>query len=257
MTMSFEAPQVGLSARAHALALRMLSGAGAASVDAYRLGECLEFVAHGMTSAGELVLAASPVGELSRLADAQPAEVRLDIVKHTPDPSVSLVAASLHMLGSMTWVESVEGELPERVASLAAIPGVRLAVVEIERAVLHDMAGASVIDTGAPPAVGPALDEQDAFRAVARQGQSALKDLCWAVMVDAVPGEVASKAALPNLCAHTVDSVYCVDVDALGITLMLVGRHETLIAHAAFATPAISQAALERRVDELVRGARI
>ncbi len=117
--MSFEAPQVGLSARAYALALRMLSGAGAASVDAYRLGECLEFVAHGMTSAGELVLAASPVAELSRLADAQPAEVRLDIVKHTPDPSVSLVAASLHVLGSMTWVESVEGELPERVASLA------------------------------------------------------------------------------------------------------------------------------------------
>ena len=35
--------------------------------------------------------------ELSRLADAQPAEVRLDIVKHTPDPSVSLVAAKYWM----------------------------------------------------------------------------------------------------------------------------------------------------------------
>ena len=46
--------------------------------------------------------------------------------------------------------------------------------------------------------------------------------------------------------------MFCVDVDPTGITVMLVGRHETLIAYARFATPATSHLELTAQVDRLM-----
>ena len=47
MTTSYEHHSVAAEPRAVSLALRMLQGAGAASLYAYRLDESIEFLAHG------------------------------------------------------------------------------------------------------------------------------------------------------------------------------------------------------------------
>ncbi|NHB85588.1 hypothetical protein G7085_15955 [Tessaracoccus sp. HDW20] len=95
------------------------------------------------------------------------------------------------------------------------------------------MHGATVID---PTDLfrEPRLDDHAGYTAVASHDQAALSDLCWAVMVGAVPGEVVSKGPLPGVCAHTAERVHCVDVDPYGVTLMLAGAEETLIVFAAF-----------------------
>ncbi|MFT3889504.1 MAG: hypothetical protein QM713_15270 [Arachnia sp.] len=261
MTTSYECNSVAADPRAVSLALRMLHGAGAAALYAYRLDESIEFLAHGLLPNGSLVVAAAPEGMLGTLAPGFEVEVRMDVLKQTPDPAVSIVAASAHLLGSLSWAARKEtanlvaaGTLPELVEATLSLPGARLGFVEVERLVLHDLAGATVIPLDAltrPFAV--IEDEHAAFGAVARYDQEALKDLCWAVMVDAVPGMVVSKGPLPHVCEHTADKVFCVDVDPNGVTVMIVGREETVLVHASFDEPATSQTELEDRVSRLMK----
>lgn len=259
MSMSFEAPHVEISERVRALARRMLGGAAAASIDAYRTGEQLACVAHCVTDDGALLVAAVPTGELALMAPGVGVDVRLDAIKHTPDPSISLVAASIHLLGVLSWVDDVTLEsrraegLPPLVGALLDSPGARLGVIDMERAVLHDMTGATAFGPEILQIVpGPQQDGYLGFELVAAYGQDVLKDLCWAVLVDEVPGEAVTKGPLPGVCAHTADRVYCVDVDPLGVTLMLVGQGETVVAFAAFGEPADSDDAMVRAVCELM-----
>lgn len=241
MTLSSDASQTTqIVGRESALARRLLGGAGAASLDAYRLTETLQCVAHGMTEDGVLVIAARPEG---LLAQAVTADIRLDVVKQAPDPLISIVGCSLHLLGGLTWADGdLLADLPAAVADMLEFPGVRIGVIDIDRAVLHDLTGATPL-----PAdelfYEPSLvdDEYAGYEIVASQGQGVLKDLCWAVMVGEVPGIVVSKAPLRAACSHTRGQVFCVDVDAGGVTLMLVGRDETLIVYAAYHGPAMSQ----------------
>ena len=261
MTTSYEHHSVAAEPRAVSLALRMLQGAGAASLYAYRLDESIEFLAHGLLADGSLVVAAAPEGMLGTLAPGFEVEVRMDIVKKTPDPSVAIVAGSTHLLGSLGWVGRREmatlassGELPPLVEATLALPGARLGFVEVEKVVLHDLSGATVVPLDAlsrPFAVVD--DEHAAFDAIARYDQAALKDLCWAVMVERVPGVVVSKGPLPNVCDHTADRVFCVDVDPNGVTVMLVSRQETLVVHPSFDAPAASQGELEDKIARLVK----
>lgn len=260
MTLSFEAPKTELAGRAEALARRLLSGAGAASLDAYRLGECLPFVAHGMTADGALIVAAQPGGPLGEAVEGEPIRVRLDVVKQAPDPGVAITSASIHVLGELSWAgaDDVEalGGLPSMVDAMAGVTGARVGVLKPERVVLHDLTGATVIEA-AELFFEPAgeLDEYSAYERVAGLEQQTLKDLCWAVMVDATPGLVFSKPAPPSVCSHTADRVFCSDVDGRGMTLMVVGREETLLAYVAFATPAATLDELDERLDELMGSA--
>lgn len=241
MTLSSDASVTGrIVGREGALARRLLRGVGAASLDAYRLCETLEFVAHGVTEDGVLVVAGRPDGLLAQAASA---DVRLDVVKRAPDPLISIVGSSLHLLGSLTWVDAAEvSGVPTNVAELLELPGARLGVIDIDRAVLHDLTGATALGRGdlfyQPSLV---VDEYAGYEVVAGQGQGVLKDLCWAVMVGEVPGIVVTKAPLRAACSHTRDQVFCVDVDSSGVTLMLVGGQETLIVYAAYPAPALSQ----------------
>ena len=77
--------------------------------------------------------------------------------------------------------------------------------------------------------------------------------ICWAVMVERVPGVVVNKGPLPHVCDHTADRVFCVDVDPNGVTVMLVGRQETLVVHASFDAPAASQGELEDKIARLMK----
>lgn len=264
MTMSFDAPTSVVSdERAGSLARRMLGGAAAASLYAYRLDESITFLAHGMTTEGVLVVAGVPEGMLRVASPGFGIDVRMDLVKQSPDPSVSLVAASVHLLGQLSWAAPAEveaqlagGTLPELVEAMMDVPGARLGFVDVERVLLHDMNGATVIAPEALSYAPPVIeDELAAFDAIAAYSQSALKDLCWAVMVGSVRGQVVSKPPLPGICPHTADSVFCVDVDPAGVTVMFVGRAETLVVHACFDAPATTQSQLPSRVSAMMRAA--
>lgn len=243
-----------LPQRTGSLARRLLGGAGAAALDAYRLGVCLPLVAHGITAAGELVIAAPRSGRLGAEAET---DVRLDVVRHTGDPRLTVIASSIHLLGSLTWVDDQaaacrEG-LPERVAELLALPGMGLAVIAVKRAVLHDMHGATVIDP-AQIFPEPQLDDHAGYDAVASVALPALKDLCAAVTLGLIPGEVVTKAALPGGCAETAARVHCVDVDRFGVTLMLAGTEETVLVFAEFPG---GGATVQDRVADLLAGVRV
>ena len=246
--------------RARSLVMRMLAGAAAASLYAYRMDEALETVAHGLTPDGSLVVAAAPTDLLSTVPAGFAVDVRLDLIKQSPDPMVSLVAASTHLLGTLVWAQRAEtvahieaGTLPPLVETMLTVPGARLGFVEVEKMVLHDLTGATPIPLEALEGPAPLIeDPYAAFDLVARNDNTTLKDLCWAVMVGTVPGFAIQKAPLPHVCSHTADQVFCVDVDPTGITVMLVGRHETLIAYARFATPATSHLELTAQVDRLM-----
>lgn len=264
MTMSFEAPPTVVSdERAGSLARRMLGGSAAASLYAYRDDESLPFVAHGIATDGTLVVAAVPERMLAAVAPGFAVDVRMDLIKQSPDPSISLVAASLHLLGTLTWATPAEasdrvagGGLPSLVEAALEAPGARLGFIDVERALLHDLDGATVIPHDemyyAPPVIE---DEYATFGALVSHGQTGLKDLCWAVMVGEVPGQVVAKPPLPMMCPHTADTVLCVDVDTTGVTVMFVGRSETLVVNACFGGVATSQADAEARVARLMRDA--
>lgn len=247
--------------RAHSLAHRMVAGSAAATMIAYRLGEALELVAHGFARDGALVIAAVPVALLASTPAGHPIDVRMDLVKQSPDPVVSLIAASAHLLATLTWASPeetrarrIEG-LPAPVDAMLAAPGARLGFLEADRVALHDLAGASTISLGdCPPPV--IADGHAAFELIARHDDESLKDLCWSVLVGSTPGIATSRPPLPHQCHHTTDRVFCLDVDPHGVTVMLVGHHETLTVFAAFDRPAQHEADLAPLVASLFAGVR-
>lgn len=263
MSMSYETPAAAAcDDRVRSLARRMLSGAAAASLVAYRHGVGVDAVAHGLLDDGTLVVSAVPEHPLDAVAPGDPIDVRLDLVKQSPDPTVSLVAASAHLLGTLAWATGAEamalraaGRLPLMVEAMLTAPGARLGFVDVGRLVLHDLTGATVVPFDSLVDEEQPLDAYGAFAAVAGLDTATLKDLCWAVMVEAIPGIATSKGPLPGVCSHTADRVFCVDVAPTGLTLMLVGRHETLTVFARFERPAASDADLVAQVARLVERA--
>lgn len=260
MTMSDEASRTQASPRAQALACRVLGGAGSASLLAYRLAETLPFVAHGMAADGSVVIAARPEGMVAAVAPGFAVDVRMDIVLNSPDPTVTIVAASVHLLGALTWAGDAETErlrhtgLPSLVADLLELPGMRLGVVDVQHAVLHDLDGATVVDLD-ELAPQPAADQLTAFEAVARHATSELNDLCWAVEVGRLPGQVSVSSGPISTCSHTLGKVFCVDVDRAGLTMMAVAPGEARVVYAPFPQVAQTAEAIPAAVDSLVASA--
>ena len=232
------------------LAHRMLSGAGQASVVAYRLeGQpVLTSVAHGLTERGELVVATAtdPTGAgWDVLAAGEPQDVRVDITKVAPEPDVRIVAASLHLLARLEWLHPLEadllrgsGELPELVAAVAGGPGGRLAVLDAARVVLHDGTGAtplafsSLQEHGRVRAVAsvpaPGL-ESAALDAVADVDRLDLAALCDAAERGWIPSHLLTRKASTDGCRHAVNRDFVVDVDRTGITVLRHGSRWTSV----------------------------
>ncbi|GAA2181248.1 hypothetical protein GCM10009785_15370 [Brooklawnia cerclae] len=243
----------GLASRTMSMTHRLLAGSGTPSLVAYHLDPMIsvDSLAHGLTRHGELVVAGC-LGEDDPIAEAPddwPIEVRLDILKESPEPAVHIVAAAAHMLGSMEWVPDAvtaelleRGELPDRVAAIASSPNGRLASITTTRVLLHDSLGVTPVafsDISARHMSGQAGDEEnsafppldaelDVFETVACIGPDDLTALFFSVINHQTPGLVMTRRPLVATCQHVAGKVFCVDVDRTGVVLMRAAPEETV-----------------------------
>ena len=258
MTTSRSLPRPLLN-RAGAQAHRLVSGTGVASLVAYRLDpdRAVDVLAHGVTRDGTLVVALVG-GQLPEGTH----EVRMDVRREADEAQVRITAASLHLLGELSWLDAEEAEalvadprLPVTAALLADSPTVQWARVTSERLVLHDASGVTAFTYGevsAARATFPQADQElDAHDVVTGAGQPALAAICRAVTDGRLPGVVQSDRPSAASPGHALDHVFCVDVDGLGVNLMQVGQERTSVVFAPFPTTVDHLDALAAQVSVL------
>ena len=249
---------VGVSERVVSLAHRMLAGAGRANVVAYRLeGQpTLPCLAHGFMPNGRMVMAAAPHPDVAALTPAgQTVDVRVDIAKFAPDPSVRIVAASAHFLAGLEWLTPGEtdellmtGELPELVAAVADTASGRLAIVSTARVVVHDGSGATPLSVDQVRAFGRELGDSIAAvntEAVALDAAVSVDPIDLAGMCDAaengwIPAHLLTRKPSSGGCAHTRNRDFVVDVDLTGVTVLREGSTATSVYFVPFHRPTSS-----------------
>ncbi len=248
--------------RAQGVVLRMLEGGAACCLEAWRLGSRYDCVAHGRGSDGQLVVAFRPDPDclLSTLDAGLGVMVRLDLVRHSREVSLSVVAASAHLMGELVLLSQDQiataldrGGFPERVAELATVPGARVGVINTDRILVHDHSGVTPVTWDeVRDRRAPQLCEFEAHDAVVNLGTARLRQLCQAVRVGLLAGQATARPSAAGLCAHVRNKVFCVDVDPEGVTLMHIGEVETAVVFAAFELPADTVSALSLELERLV-----
>ncbi|WP_181310077.1 hypothetical protein [Nocardioides campestrisoli] len=250
-----------LADRTASTARRLLAGAGSASLTAYRdhPDGALPVLAHGVSGDGELVVALASAGiSLS----ATGTDVRLDVRVEAPQALVRIVAASIHLLGRVSWLDGAALDpqtLPEPVALVAADPAVRVGLVHSDRVLVHDAAGVTpyALDDVALPAPSfPSPGERlEAAEAIAGLPAEQLAALCDAVAERRLPGRVLSDRPTPVTSRHALGGTFCVDVDALGVNLMRVRPGGTSVLFLPFPEPVADVAGVRRQLTMLSAGA--
>ena len=224
-----EAPEALMNERARVVAGRMLSGVGAASVCLFREeGQpVLDALAHGALPDGTVVVATVQdlPGEASSPGSRH--DIRLEITQESPEAGIRITAASVHLLGSLTWLSASEsagllGDLPEAVASLAHSPSGKLGLMSAESVLVHDVGGVRRLSMGAL-ALGPV----DALQAMHRDWACGLShdvraDLVSGVMDGSIDGFVISSRPSGGAVDGIEGSVFVIDADASWVTLMRV-----------------------------------
>lgn len=230
------ASDTSVQERAISLAHRMLTGAGTASVVAYRMAgqPVLEALAHGMTERGEILVAGVPSGDPAQdelMRTGRVLRIRMDISKLAPEPRVRILAASAHMLGTLEWLDGAraadalsDATVPGTVRAVAQSPRGVLGIVRTERVVLHDGNGVTGIDhehlvshcSAAP------LEELESLGLDVALGVDPvdLAALCDAVTQGWVPAHLLSEKPTAGGCHHTANRDYVVDVDTAGLTVL-------------------------------------
>jgi len=244
----------------------MLEGGAACSLVAWRIGSQYDLVAHGLTAQGDIVVAVRPDEDcmLSALPAGAGTVVRMDLVRHSHDVMLSVIAASAHLLGELVLLPDAavarllaEDQLPERIAELARISGTRIGLVVTDRILVHDHGGVTPVpweDLQEARSEVPEAwcDDFEAHDVVASWGCPALRQVCRAVIEGRIPGQASLRPSAPGLCGHVLDKVFCIDVDRSGITLMHVGEHETATVFAGLEAPPSTLSALTAQVARLV-----
>ncbi len=243
-----------VTTRALSMATRLACGAGRTSITAYRddPDHAIDVLAHGLSATGELVLAVQTTGQAPALLHlpGYDFDVRVDIHKESFETSARIVAASLHLLGSMMWLTDqatdplcARRDLPAGVDEVRSLPGVRIAVVRTDRAVLHDSMGVSpfcwdhLTDVAFQPTGSQHWDwiaEWEAHALVASLGQDDLLAIHRAVIDERLPGKLCG-ADLHGAGTTELTTVLCVDADPCGITLIAAGPEGTVTTFAGFA----------------------
>ena len=266
MTTSPEVSQDLCLERARSLAGRMLEGGAACTLVAWRIGSQYDFVAHGLTAQGDIVVAVRPDEDclLSTLPAGVGTVVRMDLIRHSRDVMLSVIAASAHLLGELVLLPNAavarllsDDQLPERIAELARISGTRVGLVVTDRILVHDHGGVTPIPwedlaETRPERSGAWYDDFEAHDVVASRGCAALRQVCRAVIEGRLPGQASLRPSAPGLCGHVLDKVFCIDVDRSGVTLMHVGEHETATVFARFEDRPTTLSALMQQVARLV-----
>lgn len=265
-------------ARKRSCAHRLLNGAGQAMLVAYREEPAINLtaVAHGIAADGSLVVAAADPMLIEVLAsrDVDAMDVRVSIEKESPDPTVEIVASAVHFLGAARWLpleEATEavaaGVLPDRVAAIASAPGGCLAVVSMERALLHDAAGVTPVSweevcrqgceaeaeaAGGGDLFADSFGELLGLDVLSSFGCDSVNELFGAVMLGIVPGALLARQPVRISCEHVQTAVLCVDIDRTGLTLMRVSRDEAVTAFVPFAAPVVGGGELAREIGRLI-----
>lgn len=249
-------PQAAISSRR--MARRLLSGAGCASLTAYRLddGAPSQLVLHALDVTGSIIVAAHPAADhpMVDVPCEAPVEVRLDVALEAAEPGLRITTATVHLLGVLTWLDdggrdavlsgsvagchcAITGEDPlTDLAELARAPGGRLGVVETSRIMVHDAMGVSghtmeeVLDPdakGVRPLLWSASETFGAQDEVKALGEGALEVLCDGVEQGSVPGIICSRRPSGGLHEALWGRVLCVDVSPHAVTLLRLGRETT------------------------------
>ena len=249
-------PQAAISSRR--MARRLLSGAGCASLTAYRLddGAPSQLVLHALDVTGSIIVAAHPAADhpMVDVPCEAPVEVRLDVALEAAEPGLRITTATVHLLGVLTWLDdggrdavlsgsvagchcAITGEDPlTDLAELARAPGGRLGVVETSRIMVHDAMGVSghtmeeVLDPdakGVRPLLWSASGTFGAQDEVKALGEGALEVLCDGVEQGSVPGIICSRRPSGGLHEALWGRVLCVDVSPHAVTLLRLGRETT------------------------------
>lgn len=246
--------------RAVSVARRYLSGAGRASLLAYRMDPQVEVdvMAHALLGDGRVVVALGPQGA-DIVGDV--VDIRLDVEKFAPDAALLIRSGTLHGLGQLTWLDGRSEDLPGLVGAVAGMPGVRIGVLSLPRLLLHDSAGVTVLHAdellpGGEDCSSLRLDELAATEVVAAVGDSGWLDIISSVLAGRQAGAELGRIELRATCSHTLGSVRCLDVDALGVTVMhIAATHATTVFvpfDAEAGTPDEVRAGLARMLESTV-----
>ncbi|TRY17489.1 DUF2470 domain-containing protein [Tessaracoccus rhinocerotis] len=252
--------------RAVSVANRLLGGSGRAELFAFRAQpqHSIPVLAHGTLPDGTFVVAAS-ISNDGVGAGEQSFDVRLDVEKDAPEATLRIRAATMHALGRLTWVDeefssgpTMAGQLPELVAGLAGMPGVRIGTVEFPKVLLHDCAGiipltSTEIGTAGKTEPFPQFGEElSAAEAVASMAVAEWVEVIEAVLTGRLPGEELTRVHLPTGCAHTLGTVRCVDVDATGVTVMHFTAMDATTVFVPFAAPVADVDGLRAGLEALL-----
>lgn len=209
---------------------RLLAGAGAAVLVAYRHDPNVahQVLAHGLTDAGELVVAVS-----QDVVTAEGCEIRLDIVREAAEPRLRITAATAHLLGQLTVLPVTLFEargVPEAIAELAGVPGIAVGVVRCDRVLLHHGPGVVRLRFAdvAVAAFPSHDDELEVQGVVAGFATEELLQIAAAVGAGRLDGAVLSQRPTIPMAVRDEEQMYCVDVDSQGLTLMRVAEVTTV-----------------------------
>lgn len=268
------------------MARRLLSGAGTAAVSAYRLAPQTppQMVLHAFDERGHVLVAAvpSPGHPLASVSCGEPVAVRLDVELEAADAGVRVTTASCHLLGTLAWLDpattesllagasaachcSLTGDSPmPALAGLAQAEGGRLGVIHADRVTVHDAMGvgghsiAEVLgegDEGQEALLWSASTVVSAQEEVCALGEIALDMLVAGVLDGNVPGVVCSVRPSQGLCARLRGRVMCVDVSPYGVTLMRLGKDETVTVQLLLPEGTTQPAQVGELLSELAREA--
>ncbi|ANS79208.1 hypothetical protein SGUI_1812 [Serinicoccus hydrothermalis] len=245
------------AASTRSTAARLLDGSGRAGLVAYRehAGRSHQVLAHGLTPADVLAVAL-PAGCLPQGGTCH--EVRLRIDQHGADPRLRVSTASVHALAHLRLVESDEladlvslDLLPTEVR-WAAEAGARVALLALDRVLLHDQGGVTAIsfDELVGSTRFPPRAEEWRCREVVQAMESAPR-LVTQVCEGGRDGVVGQGHPTPESVRPFTGQTVLADVDGTGCTWLRIETERTRTVFVPFAEPVGSLEELEAAVADL------
>lgn len=239
------------------LAARLLRGAGRATLAAYAEPgmDGLDVVAHGWHAelGGLLVACAVPSG----MRVDHPVDVRLRIDKMAPLALAEVLTGSLIGLGQLVplgrpQVDAVADSDLGALSDAVHRDGVLLAVIVLGQTFLHAhgvIARVDVDEVLAVDAWPPPNHELVALEAVCALGEGELREWAGMVATGDWPGRGIGVNTPHGPCAHLAGRVLVVDIDAHGLSLLLLDPGRVRMVNVLFARPVASSRALHHELQ--------